>query len=186
MMDKANEESERVDMNEKPTQKLKRHIIIYIYAAMQANACTQQKKIHHHSGGVSSWRGNHGVFVHIHTNLSTYFHKLHQIRRIAVDSWKSCWLSCHFLVKLHRIAAYTDTLNTEKSIVSFHTLSLAYKMIYLSFALDEREPASALIKFYGIFEMHKSNSVPVHIITKTLTMTTTTTMGEMVKKTKKK
>lgn len=32
---------------------------------------------------------------------------------------------------------------------------------------------SALIKFYGIFELHKSNSVPVHIITKTLTTTTT-------------
>lgn len=158
---------------------------------MQANAHTQQqKKIHHHSGGVGSWRGNHGVLVHIHTNLSTYFHKLHQIRRIAVDGSKSCWLSCHFLVKLHRIAAYTDTpsetLNTEKSIVSFHTLSLAHKMIHLSFASDEREPASALIKFYGIFEMHKSNSVPVHIITKTLTTTTTTTMGEMVKQTKKK
>lgn len=80
-----------------------------------------------------------------------------------------------FLVKCIACILYNQHQHihkrTEKSIVPFHASSLALSLFLLLRWANE----SALIKFYGIFELHKSNSVPVHIITKMLTTTTTTT-----------
>lgn len=83
--------------------------------------------------------------------------------RKAVGCLVTCWLNASHA---SRHQSSTDTHKTTELKIN------RFVSHYLSFSrscLDGQMRVHALIKFYGIFELHKSNSVPVHIITKTLT-----------------
>lgn len=95
------------------------------------------KHIHHLNGAGEANE------IRVHTNLSTYFHKLHQIRRIAVDGSGKA-VGC----------LVTFWLNASHAPTSNRSFRFSFQVLWWL--------VSALIKFYGIFELHKSNSVPVH------------------------
>lgn len=127
-------------------------------------------KIHHHSGKSQSWWSGNAwcyAFTPICQLISISCIKSDEL---LADGSKSCWLSCHILVKCiaciesSPASKHWDT-HTNYSTTENQSFRFTPSLL-LGWAM-----ASALIRFYGVFELNKSNSMPVHIITKMLTTT---------------